>query len=84
MGSVHLAETFSSHFFVPEELNDSNPREFSTPAVYRLPNVPLIDPNTEELSAEYHTATFMNLEPDSTQANINSEDLEDPELYNKF
>jgi hypothetical protein len=43
---------------VPKELSDVNPKEFSTPMIYRLSSIPLIDPNTQELSEAYHHATF--------------------------
>jgi hypothetical protein len=58
LGCGSQVECFTATFFVPEELSDSNSREFSTPNVYRIANVPLIEPNTEELSLAYYDASF--------------------------
>ena len=59
-GSAELASNFSSSFFVPRELNDANPLEFSTPMVYRLANTPLINPQTGALDEAYFKPTFAN------------------------
>jgi hypothetical protein len=39
---------------------DLNPMEFTTPMVYRLSNIPLINPHTGALDEAYHKATFAN------------------------
>ena len=58
-GSAELSANFSSTFFIPRELNDANPLEFSTPVVYRISNTPLID-STGALDEAYHKPTFAN------------------------
>mmetsp|Transcript_1983 Transcript_1983/g.3535 ORF Transcript_1983/g.3535 Transcript_1983/m.3535 type:complete len:820 (-) Transcript_1983:1190-3649(-) len=59
-GSEELSAKFSAGFFVPKELNDENPLEFSTPMVYRLANTPLINPETGALDEAYFKPTFAN------------------------
>ena len=59
-GSAALAAHFSPTFFVPRELSDANPMEFSTPMVYRLSSTPLINPDTDALDVVYYKPTFAN------------------------
>lgn len=58
-GSTKLVADFSSTFFTPSELNNLNVEQFSSPEVYRLSHLPLIDPNSEELVEAYHKATYV-------------------------
>jgi hypothetical protein len=58
-GSAKLVEGFTSSFFLPTELSDVNPIQFSSPEVYRLSHIPLIDPNTQEMMEAYYEPTFV-------------------------
>ena len=58
-GSAKLSMNFSSTFFIPRELNDTNPMEFTTPMVYRISNIPLIAGNGS-LDEAYHKPSYEN------------------------
>lgn len=59
-GSAVLSSKFTASFFLPKELNDMNPMEFSTPVVYRMADIPLINPSTGALDEAYFAPTFAN------------------------
>jgi hypothetical protein len=59
-GSAEICAKFSTTFFIPKELNDANPLEFTTPMVYRLANTPLINSETGALDEAYFKPTFAN------------------------
>ena len=56
-GSAKLSMNFSSTFFIPRELNDTNPMEFTTPMVYRISDIPLISENGS-LVEVYHKPSY--------------------------